>query len=530
MTTPSNFEPGRRAFLMRSGQLALSSTALPFALNLAAIGEAAAFNTTPGDYKALVCVFFYGGNDYANTLVPYDDPSYDQYHAIRGAGTTGQGAAGIALAKSTLTATELKPAALDVPVDLLGVSRKFALNPSMTGLANLFNTGKMAVQLNVGPLVKPLTRTQYNSSDKVTNPRPPQLFSHNDQQSIWQSSSPEGSTVGWGGNMGDLALPSNTTAQFTCMSVTGNAVFLSGDTALQYQVSTGGAIKINAAALNATIYGSSTATNGAQTVSAALRTIIQQTGSHTLQNEYNKVTTRAIAAEAKVTEALALSDTAGNPVSGKALRVPFPASNSLADQLKMVARLIQGRSKLGAQRQVFMVSIGGFDLHDNLIRDHGGLLKKVSDAMTAFYEATVDMGVDTQVTAFTASDFGRTLASNGDGSDHGWGSHHFVVGGAVKGQKFYGTAPPVNVTDGTVVSNVRTYSVAEQWHVGQGRLLPTTSVDQYAATLAKWFGVDDSEMQGVLPRIQNYPLATGFNLALPGGQPALNFPRYLGFL
>jgi uncharacterized protein (DUF1501 family) len=314
------------------------------------------------------------------------------------------------------------------------------------------------------------------------------------------------------------------------MSVTGNAVFLSGDTALQYQVSTSGAIKINAAALNATVYGSSTAANGAQTVSAALRTIIQQSSGHTLEKEYNKVTTRAMAAEALVTDALKLTDaTLGTP-----LATAFPSNanaaerNPLGDQLKMVARLIQGRTVLGARRQVFMVSIGGFDLHDNLIRDHGGILGKVSAAMTAFYDATVEMGIANQVTAFTASDFGRTLASNGDGSDHGWGSHHFVVGGAVKGQKFYGTAPPVSVAD--TKDSGGNYLSTNQWHVGQGRLLPSTSVDQYAATLAKWFGVDDSEMQGVLPRIQNYPVATGFNLAMPAGQPDMNFPRYLGFL
>jgi uncharacterized protein (DUF1501 family) len=316
--------------------------------------------------------------------------------------------------------------------------------------------------------------------------------------------------------MGDLALPSNTTAQFTCMSVTGNAVFLSGDTALQYQVSTSGAIKINAAVSGATIYGSSTAPSGAVTVSAALRTLIQQSGSHALENEYNKVTTRAIAAETKVTDALKLTDAAATPTAGVPLTTVFPTGTSLADQLKMVARLIKGRAVLGAQRQVFMVSIGGFDLHDNLIRDHGGILGKVSAAMTAFYDATVEMGVADKVTAFTASDFGRTLASNGDGSDHGWGSHHFVVGGAVNGQKFYGTAPPVSVSD--TKDSGGNYLPANQWHVGQGRLLPSTSVDQYAATLAKWFGVTGSttgEMLNVFPKIANfggagYPIDLGF--------------------
>ena len=488
----------RRAFLKRSAQLALSGTALPLALNLAAMGEAAAFNATAGDYKALVCVFLYGGNDYANTVVPYDTASYDLYSTIRGGGA-GRTAGGIALGQSALTPTVLLPQA--TPVDPLGVSRQFALNPGMTALAGLFNSGQAAVQLNVGPLVKPLTRAQYSSSDHALYPRPPQLFSHNDQQSIWQSSSPEGSTVGWGGNMADLALSLNTAATFTCMSVTGNAVFLSGDQALQYQVSTSGAIKINSAVAGASVYGSTA-------VSTAINGLLQQSRAHVLENEYNKVSTRALAAESSVTAALRLTDlTAGTP-----LATAF-ATDSLAQQLKMVARLINGRGTLGARRQVFLVSQGGFDLHDNLIRDHGPLLAKVSEAMAAFYNATVDMGIANQVTAFTASDFGRTLASNGDGADHGWGSHHFVVGGAVKGRQFYGTAPPVSVADTKDTGGV--YLPQNQWHVGQGRLLPSTSVDQYAATLAKWFGVDPSEMAGVLPKIVNfggaeYPVDLGF--------------------
>ena len=177
----------------------------------------------------------------------------------------------------------------------------------------------------------------------------------------------------------------------------------------------------------------------------------------------------------------------------------------------MVARLIGARNALGTRRQVFMVSIGGFDLHDNLIAQHPGVLGKVSDALSAFYRATVELGVANKVTAFTASDFGRTLASNGDGSDHGWGSHHLMVGGAVKGKAFYGTPPPVSVGG--------TAAASDQWHVGQGRLLPSTSVDQYAATLAKWFGVADAELAGILPNIgrfgsvasrPDYPTNLGF--------------------
>lgn len=468
----------RRAFLRRSTQLGLAGTALPFALNLAAMGEAAAFTAT--DYKALVCVFLYGGNDYANTVITYDDDSYNKYAAIRGG--AGQAGGGIALAKAALANTVLNPA-----VPLAG-GRQYALHPAMTGLAGLFNAGKAAVQLNVGPLVVPLTRAQYSNSNRALYPLPPKLFSHNDQQSVWQSSSPEGSTVGWGGNLGDLALSSNTNSLFTCVSVTGNAVFLSGDSALSYQVSTGGAIAINGVKGN--VYGSAA-------VRSALTALIQQTSTQVLENEYNRVTTRAVTAESQITAGLA----------GVTLATAFPTNNSLADQLKMVARLIGARGTLGNKRQVFMVSLGGFDLHDNLIAQQPNLMKRVSEALTAFYDATVELGVADKVTAFTASDFGRTLSSNGDGSDHGWGSHHFMVGGAVKGKAFYGKAPPVSVTN--------TADAADQWHVGQGRLLPSTSVDQYAATLAKWFGVSNTELAGVLPNLSHfggadYPIDLGF--------------------
>lgn len=471
----------RRAFLRRSTQLGLAGTALPFALNLAAMGEAAAFTAT--DYKALVCVFLYGGNDYANTVITYDDDSYNKYATIRGG--SGQSGGGIAIAKADLASTLLNP------TTALAAGRQYALHPAMTGLAGLFNTGKAAVQLNVGPLVVPLTRAQYSNSNRALYPLPPKLFSHNDQQSIWQSSSPEGSTVGWGGNLGDLALSSNTNSLFTCVSVTGNAVFLSGDSALSYQVSTGGAIAINGVKGN--VYGSAA-------VRSALTALIQQTSPQVLENEYNRVTTRAITAESQITAGLA----------GVTLATAFPTSNSLADQLKMVARLIGARGTLGSKRQVFMVSLGGFDLHDNLIAQQPTLMKRVSEAMTAFYDATVELGVADKVTAFTASDFGRTLSSNGDGSDHGWGSHHFMVGGAVKGRAFYGKTPPVSITN--------TADANDQWHVGQGRLLPSTSVDQYAAILATWFGVSNTELAGVLPNLSHfggadYPTDLGFMAA-----------------
>lgn len=470
----------RRTFLRQAGQLSLTGMAAPWLANLAAMGEAAAFSAS--DYKALVCVFLIGGNDYANTVVTYDNDSYAKYYAIRAAGS-GNYTSGVVLAQSALAATELRP------TRALANGRKYALHPSMPGLAQLFNSGKAAVQLNVGPLVVPLTRMQYNSPDRQKYPLPPKLFSHNDQQSVWQSSAAEGSTVGWGGRFGDMAMGNNSNSLFTCISLTGNNVYLSGDSALQYQCSTNGAIAVRSGSNNFFYH---------PEIKTAFMQMLQKNSSHLLENEYNIVTKRGISAQSIVSSGM----------NGVSLKTTFPSASNLADQLKTAAQLIGARSTLGAKRQVFMVALNGFDLHDYLDTRHAPLLKQVDEALTAFYLATVELGVANQVTAFTASDFGRTLTSNGDGSDHGWGSHHLMVGGAVKGAAFYGTPPPVSVGD--------TSAPEDQWHVGQGRLLPSTSVDQYAATLAKWFGVSSSELPLVLPNLKNF------------GQP--DYPTDLGFL
>jgi uncharacterized protein (DUF1501 family) len=327
----------RRAFLRRAGQLAFTGTALPTVMNLAAIGEAAAFDAT--DYKALVCVFLFGGNDYANTVINYDATSHAQYATIRG---------GIAIPRADLAATVLNPTAP------LPDGKQYALHPAMGGLANLFNTGAAAVQLNVGPLVVPLTRQQYNSNS-ASFPRPPKLFSHNDQQSVWMTSAAEGTTTGWGGHAGDLARSSNTNGVLTCVSVAGNTVFLSGDQALSYQVSSNGAVRINC--LNGNVYGSAA-------VRSALADIAMQSRTHALENEYNLVTSRAYGTEGAITSALNAFPATSAPFTN------FPANNGLANQLRLVARLIAARNQLGSKRQVFFVSLGGFDLHDNLLGAH----------------------------------------------------------------------------------------------------------------------------------------------------------------
>ena len=442
----------RREFLKRASALSASGVAAPFAINLAALGEAAAANAT--GYKALVCVFLYGGNDYANTVVPYDGASYALYQAQRAA---------IAIPQASLAGTVLNPALA------LGGGRQFALAPELSGLVPLFDAGKMAVLLNVGTLIQPTSKTQYTNKSA---PLPPKLFSHNDQQSVWQSSSPEGSRSGWGGRMGDLFAASNGNATFTCVSASGNAVFLSGQSAVQYQVTSNGSVPLNG--LKNPLFGSSAC-------SAALRTLVTAPRSHLFESEHTRIMTRSIDADVQLTTALA---------GTTPLATVFPSGNTLAGQLNMVARMIAARSSLGAKRQVFFVSIGGFDTHDNLLQDHPALMGQVGPALTAFQAAMTELGVADLVTTFTASDFGRTLTTDGDGSDHGWGSMHFVLGGAVRGRAFYGT-PPVIANNGPD-------------DVGQGRLLPALAVDQFGATLGKWFGVSDTELATVMPNLANF--------------------------
>ncbi len=445
-------DQSRRAFLKRSAALGLAGAATPFVTSLAAIGEAAA--ATASDYKALVCLFMFGGNDYANTLTPYDQNNFNSYAALR---------SNIAYARDQLTATALQPSA-PIPGGF-----QYALAPVMAPLLPVFDAGHMAVMLNVGTLIQPTSKAQYTARNV---PLPPKLFSHNDQQSFWQASSPEGATSGWGGRMGDLFQSGNGNATLTCINASGNAVYLSGRSAVQYSTSATGPIALNA---------NSTSLFGSSAANSVLRSMIAAPQSRLIENEHTRVTKRSLDIYAQVTASLA---------AGPAINTVFPTGNTLADQLRIVARLISVSQELGARRQVFFVSLGGFDNHDQLATAHPAQLGRVATALRAFYDATVELGVASRVTAFTASDFGRTLVSNASGSDHGWGSMHFVVGGAVNGRRFYGT-PPVVANNGPD-------------DVGQGRLLPSTSVDQYAATLASWFGVSDANLSTVLPFIGNY--------------------------
>lgn len=447
----------RREFLRRSGMLGgMVAGAAPWALNLAAIGEAAA--QTANDYKAVVCIFMQGGNDYGNTLIPFDNVNYNAYATIRQR---------LAYKQSDLAATVLNPAVA------LPDGRQMALAPELAALKPLFDAGNLGIIANIGTLIVPTTLAQYKAQSV---PLPPKLFSHNDQQSFWQAGKPEGAGSGWGGRMGDLMLSGNGGSLFTAMSIAGNALYLSGNQVSQYAVSTQGAYGLRA--LESSLYGSAKS-------SAALRSLITQSRPHQLENAYVKITNRSLAGNAILKTVL-------DPNGPPPFSTVFEAANPLAQQLKQVARLIANRGQLGAKRQVFFVSMGGFDTHDSLASAHPALLRQVASAMSSFFAAMKELNMSDAVTSFTASDFGRTLAVNEDGSDHGWGSHHFVMGGAVNGRQIHGKLPAIAVNGPD--------------DVGQGRLLPTTSVDQLGAAIATWFGVSASDMGIVLPNARNFDL------------------------
>ncbi len=447
----------RRAFLNRTSQLAMIGTAGAYALDLAGINEAAAFSTQ-GDYKALVCVFLYGGNDHANTLIPYDSVNHASYSRIR---------RDVAIPRSALANS-----VLHLPDgQLLTDGQTMALAPTMPRLKARFDQNELAVLLNVGPLETPLTKAQYLNANTRAFPRPRKLFSHNDQQATWQSSGSTGNNSGWGGRLGDLAQSANSNAMFTAINASGNALFLAGNQTLPFSVTTQGVVQVNALKSNSLFRSTE--------LSGALRDVILNHHQHVLEQDYAATMSRSLTYAPFVDDALKNSS------------VPAPVpSNSLSEQLSIVAKLIRARNQLGVKRQVFFVSIGGFDHHSNLVDAHGDLLGKVDAALDHFYETTKAMGLGDKVTTFTASDFGRSLTPNGNGSDHGWGGHHFILGGAVKGGRFYGKAPKI--------------SVEADDQVGRGRLLPSTSVDEYSTTLARWFGVSDSELASIAPNIGRF--------------------------
>jgi uncharacterized protein (DUF1501 family) len=511
-------DASRRLFLRQSGALSLLAGAgAPLALNLLAAGSAAA--QSAGDYRAVVCLFMFGGNDSFNMVLPTDAASWAAYGAMRN-----QGSSAIALlapgSAPNPGAGAGSPARLGGVLPISPVTpqgRTYALHPVMGNLQTLFNTDRrLAVIANVGPLVMPTTKAQYQ---QASHPRPPRLFSHNDQQSVWQTMQPEGATQGWGGRMADAVASANAQAVFTAVSAAGNAVWLSGRSVRQYQVGASGALRLGSDSTGR-VYGS-------PAVASALANIVRTPqGGHVLEADLAHISQRSIDAESLLRNALrpasdaafgtAPANGAYNPSADPKLMflnplTGAPTFNPVAQQLQIVARLVAAgvSGVTGVRRQVFFVSLGGFDTHSGQNTRHAELMARVAHAMAYFDTALGAINARNAVTTFTASDFGRTFTSNGDGTDHGWGAHQFIMGGAVRGGELYGRFPTL------VARNPATQDFdASPDQVRNGSLLPSTSVDQLGATIGRWFGLSDSQSLEVFPNLAN------FNA---GG-------RYLGFL
>jgi uncharacterized protein (DUF1501 family) len=406
------------------------------------------------DYKALVCVFLFGGNDSNNMVIPYDTAGYNSYKSARG---------GLALAQGSL-----------LPITPPSIGSPFALHPRFGAMQSLFNNKQLAVLANVGTLIQPTTASQFRNRGV---PVPMNLFSHSDQEAQMQTAILDKvAETGWAGRTADK-IQSIYGGNFPIIiSLAGTNIFCEGVVAQSIQ-SNGNPTQL----LNG--FG-----GGAESTArlSALQSLLTFDNGLSLIQAASTTTGNAIQNGQTLAAALA---------TGTPLATQFPQNSYFASQLKQVAKIIQVRGALGLQRQIFFVSMGGFDTHSGQLAAQDSLFNDMNQSLNAFYQATTEMGVANNVTTFTLSDFGRTYSPNSDGTDHAWGSHHLIMGGAVKGGDFYGTFPTLAVNgpdDGT----------------GQGRWVPTTSVDQYAATLAAWFGVAAADLPSIFPNLANFPTQT----------------------
>lgn len=418
-------------------------------------------NATASDYKALVCLFLQGGNDANNLIIPTDTASYAAYASAR---------SNLALPQAGVL--PITPRTSD--------GRTWGLHPAMAEIRQLFGSGQAAVLANVGTLAFPTTLAQYRAGS-ITLPM--QLYSHSDQQVQWQSSLPDQhATTGWGGRLADLVNAVNTSNQLSMsISLAGTNFFQVGRTVSQYAISSSGAI---------TFSGTTGGNNPLRYT--AQKDLFAQSNPALLDTAFGGLSSASIANSDLVNSALA-----GAPT----LATVFP-NTSLGNQLRMIARLISTSATFGLKRQVFFCQVGGYDLHTGqtnytdtnpnnvIVGAHANLFAELSQGMYAFQRAMEQLGLANQVTAFTASDFGRTFPCNGQGSDHGWGSHHLIMGGAVKGQKVYGKFPTLAVNGPDDTST--------------GRWIPTTACDQYFASLATWFGLDNSNLATVFPNLGRF--------------------------
>ncbi|MEY2843759.1 MAG: hypothetical protein RI920_1796 [Pseudomonadota bacterium] len=507
MSRPSN----RRQFL-RHGAALGGIAASPWALNLSQLGTATA-QTTATDYKALVCIFLAGGNDAHNTVIPTDAVSWRCYAGTRDPVLRAQLAMTTPDASAATSSLALPQSAI-LPITHLNKAgqnfgRTFALHPQLKQVKQLYASGKAAIVANVGPLIAP-TDKDVDLPDPLF-PLPRKLYSHNDQTSTWQSFQTEGATGGWGGRFMDSLGSLNGNSTFSSIGVGSPSVWLAGNSVTPYQIGTTGVFTLGGE--SGSIMGSSALYQGVRSAAALAD------ASDPFAQDYARVVTRALSSETILKAAMPSATMApwGTPGAASQAADPLlkyvsPATglstfNPLAAQLQLVARMLAARnnSRIGAKRQVFMVNLGSFDTHSAQLTNHAELLAKLDHAIGYFYNllGTMPDGTNmrSQVTTFTASEFGRALVNNGDGTDHGWGGHHFVIGDAVKGTDVYGAYPQFDVFDG--VGGFYGKDLLQG-----GVLLPRIALDQYVYTLGKWMGVSDTNLQASCPNLQNFEPAT----------------------
>ncbi len=489
----------RRSFLRNAAGLSLGISATNALFDLRLLNNAvAATNVT--DYKALVCLFLNGGNDGSNMLIPWDTDRYATYRGVRG----DRLALWRDAAEASTRVAGNPNAYYGIPLTGTGASG-YAVHNAMTGVQNLYDTGKLAFLPGVGTLVEPITRAQFRAG---TRRRPPQLFSHNDQVTEWMTSVPDQiSRTGWGGRTIDkmkeelirTGIPTGSISM--SVSTSGSNTWEVGDIVNQFQVGTGGAVTF-------TNY-----TGARKTLMDAILRDPGSGGNAVLESErknlslrdFRSINERALLNGASLSAALTRL-TAGQPEAtmgagiNTAFGIPhtttgYNSLNNIEQQLNTIARIIAQRQYLGMRRQIFFCSIGGFDTHGDQPLAHNNLMTSVSRAMSRFYAATEALGIPQKITTFSISDFGRTFKSNGLGTDHAWSNHHMIAGGAVAGGKVYGTFP--NQTLGGPDDT-------DSGSGATGRFLPTTSTDEYAATLARWFGLGEPELDLVFPNLTRF--------------------------
>lgn len=450
----------RRRFLARSSQIALGSAAAWATMGRLQMVQAA--TPLPGnDFRALVCIYLFGGNDSFNMVAPRTAAAHANYLAARPA---------LAIARDSLL--PITPVAGTGGID-------WGLHPAMTEMQSLFQTGKAGLLANVGPLVAPTSKVDYTGR-RV--PLPPQLFSHVDQQAYSMTMGSEtAAAAGWGGKIADRLEAANMIDGLVfpaSISMSGSNMWQSGAAGGVYSMGTGGPARVTDTLRD------STWSRVIPRREAFYKLLdAAKTDGSLLTREHARISQRS----------LDFSEFAFNALQNvPALTTPFPVAgeNRLADSLLTVARTIAARNALGQKRQVFFVGLGGWDMHDNMLADHTRLLRTVSQAMSLFYQATVELGVSRQVTSFTMTDFGRTLNNNGDGTDHGWGGHSWVVGGDVVGGRIYGQMPELRL--GSALD------------VGRGRLIPSTPIEQLGSTLARWFGLGSNDSMEIFPNLRNF--------------------------